>query len=79
MSCTTSRGTGVGRNARTERRVVIALGETRDEACERMLRALQGLVCEGVPTTVAMHRAILSSPEFRAGDYDTRAIPGFPR
>jgi acetyl-CoA carboxylase biotin carboxylase subunit len=58
---------------------VIALGTSRDDACDRMLRALDGLRCEGVPTTVAMHRAILSSPAFRAGTYDTRVIPGFSR
>jgi len=57
---------------------VIAWGETRDEACDRMIRALGGLVCEGVPTTIAMHLTILASAPFRSGDYTTRAIPGWP-
>ena len=39
--------------------------------------ALGDLVCEGVPTTAKMHVAILSSPAFRAGQYDTRDIPGW--
>jgi acetyl-CoA carboxylase biotin carboxylase subunit len=43
-----------------------------------MARALGELVCEGVPTTKEMHSAILASPAFRDGNYDTRAIPGWP-
>ncbi len=57
---------------------VIARGADRDAACERMIAALDELVCEGVPTTAAMHQAILRSPEFRENRYDTRAIPGWP-
>ncbi|MCA9677678.1 MAG: acetyl-CoA carboxylase biotin carboxylase subunit, partial [Myxococcales bacterium] len=57
---------------------VIAHGATRDQACDRMMTALRELVCDGVPTTVPMHLQILASPAFRAGDYDTRAIPGWP-
>jgi len=57
---------------------VIAWGETRDEACDRMARALGGLVCDGVPTTIPMHLTILGSAAFRANDYTTRAIPGWP-
>jgi acetyl-CoA carboxylase, biotin carboxylase subunit len=57
---------------------VIASGATRDEACDRMIAALEALVCEGVPTTVPVHLAILRSPDFRAHRYDTRKIPGWP-
>jgi len=57
---------------------VITRGETRDAACDRMVTALEGLVCEGVPTTVPMHLAILRSEGFRTLDYDTRTIPGWP-
>jgi len=57
---------------------LIATGETRDQACDRMISALEGLVCEGVPTTVPMHLAILRAPAFRANQYDTRSIPGWP-
>jgi acetyl-CoA carboxylase biotin carboxylase subunit len=57
---------------------VIARGSSRDEAIDRMIAALGALVCEGVPTTIPMHLAILSSPAFRRGDYDTRSIPGWP-
>jgi acetyl-CoA carboxylase biotin carboxylase subunit len=57
---------------------VIARGPTRDAACDRMIAALRELQCEGVPTTVPMHLAILASPDFRASRYDTRTIPGWP-
>ncbi|RMH42579.1 MAG: ATP-grasp domain-containing protein [Deltaproteobacteria bacterium] len=57
---------------------VIAKGPDRDAACDAMIRALDQLVCEGVPTTVPMHLAILRSAAFRAHRYDTRAIPGWP-
>ena len=57
---------------------VIARGSSRDEAIDRMIAALGALVCEGVPTTIPMHLAILRSDAFRNGDYDTRSIPGWP-
>ena len=57
---------------------VIAHGADRDQACDRMIGALEALVCEGVPTTVPMHLAILKSEPFRTNQYDTGAIPGWP-
>jgi len=56
---------------------VIAHGDSREQAIERMLAALGALVCEGVPTTVPMHLAILASADFREHRYDTRTIPGW--
>jgi acetyl-CoA carboxylase biotin carboxylase subunit len=58
---------------------VIAHGPDRDAAADRMQQALGELVCEGVPTTVPMHQAILASEDFRRHRYDTRGIPGWPR
>ncbi|MEE9385752.1 MAG: biotin carboxylase N-terminal domain-containing protein [Nannocystaceae bacterium] len=57
---------------------VVSHAATRDEACDLMLTALSRLNCQGVPTTIPMHRSILASTQFRAHDYDTRAIPGWP-
>ncbi|MCZ7682089.1 MAG: hypothetical protein M5U28_26165 [Sandaracinaceae bacterium] len=57
---------------------VIAHGDTRETAADRMIAALTELECRGVPTTAPMHLAILRSEEFRAGRYDTRTIPGWP-
>jgi len=53
---------------------LIVLGESRDEAIARMLRALEELVIEGVKTTASLHTRILSSPEFRAGRVSTRFL-----
>jgi acetyl-CoA carboxylase biotin carboxylase subunit len=56
---------------------VIAYGDTRDEAIETMLACLGGATIEGVSTTIPLHLAVLDSPEFRAGEYDTASIPGW--
>ncbi len=56
---------------------IITHGETRDVARERMIGALDALVCEGIPTTASMHRKILSSEAFRASEYNTGGIPGW--
>jgi acetyl-CoA carboxylase biotin carboxylase subunit len=57
---------------------VIVRGRDRDDAIARMLAALSAFHVEGVPTTIPMHVAILSSDAFRRGAYDTRSIPGWP-
>jgi acetyl-CoA carboxylase, biotin carboxylase subunit len=54
---------------------VIVRGRDRDEAIERMRRALSELRCEGVPTTAPFHVALLGSEAFRLGDYDTSKLP----
>ncbi|HEY8432118.1 MAG TPA: biotin carboxylase N-terminal domain-containing protein, partial [Sandaracinaceae bacterium] len=57
---------------------VIAHGDTRDAAADRMIAALSQLECRGVSTTIPMHLSILRSEAFRTGRYDTRTIPGWP-
>lgn len=57
---------------------VIVHGTDRSDAIARMIAALSAFRVEGVPTTIPMHLAILGSAAFRAGTYDTRAIPGWP-
>jgi acetyl-CoA carboxylase biotin carboxylase subunit len=56
---------------------VIAHAETRELAIETMRRALGAARVEGVATTIPLHLAVLASPEFRRGEYDTRTIPGW--
>ena len=56
---------------------VITRGADRAEAIAHMIAALSSLVCEGVPTTIPMHLAILRSPDFLSGNYDTRRLPGW--
>jgi len=57
---------------------VIVRAADRDAAIGKMLGALSAFRVAGVPTTIAMHLAILNSPAFRTSRYDTRAIPGWP-
>ena len=53
---------------------LITHGRDRDEAIERMIRALEEFVVEGVATTIPMHQAILNTVEFRSGNFNTKFI-----
>ncbi len=57
---------------------VIAHAQTRELAIETMLACLRAARVVGVETTIPLHLAVLQSPEFRRGEYDTRSIPGWP-
>jgi acetyl-CoA carboxylase biotin carboxylase subunit len=57
---------------------VIAHAPTRHEAIDTLVRTLKATHIEGVQTTVPLHLAVLQSPEFMSGDYDTSCIPGWP-
>jgi acetyl-CoA carboxylase biotin carboxylase subunit len=57
---------------------VIAHADTRAAAIETLSRVLAAARIEGVATTIPLHRAVLASREFRSGEYDMRAIPGWP-
>lgn len=57
---------------------VIVHAPTRDEAIDTMLATLRHSRIEGVSTTIPLHLTVLDHPDFRAGNYDTRAIPGWP-
>ncbi|WP_417263227.1 acetyl-CoA carboxylase biotin carboxylase subunit [Celeribacter sp.] len=56
---------------------LIVHAATREEAMDRMLRALDVCVLEGVKTNAPLHHAILSEDEFRAGGVDTTYLPRF--
>ena len=53
---------------------VIAHGSDRDQALARLDRGLRHLVVEGVATTVPLLRAVIGSPDFRAGRHHTRWV-----
>ena len=55
---------------------LVAWGETRDEAIQKLDDALSQTVIEGVQTTVGLHRRILAHKGFRSGDYDTTTLEG---
>ncbi len=49
----------------------ISFGADRDEAIQRMLRALSEFECDGVPTTAKFHEVVLKHPAFVSGEFDT--------
>jgi acetyl-CoA carboxylase biotin carboxylase subunit len=50
---------------------VIVSAPTRDEALDRMKRALQEFVIEGVKTTIPFHIRMMDDPAFRSGKFNT--------
>lgn len=50
---------------------LITHGKDRAEAIERMKRALDMFVIEGIHTTIPLHEQILSNADFLAGRFDT--------
>ncbi len=50
---------------------VIAYGRDRNEAIQRMKRALSMFVVEGIYTSIPLHEQILSDEDFVAGRFDT--------
>ncbi len=53
---------------------LIVWGEDRDDARMRMLRALDELVVEGIPTTIPFHRLALRNEMFIAGEHSTISV-----
>ena len=53
---------------------LITHGKNRSEAIERMVRALDEFVVEGVATTIPLHKAILENERFRSGDFNTKFL-----
>jgi acetyl-CoA carboxylase biotin carboxylase subunit len=53
---------------------VITWGETREEAIDRMQRALSEFVLTGIKTNIVLHKTILDHPTFRDGSYTTQFI-----
>jgi acetyl-CoA carboxylase, biotin carboxylase subunit len=53
---------------------VIAHGDDRDHALERLARGLRHLVVDGVPTTAPLLQELIAHPTFRAGEHHTRWV-----
>ena len=49
---------------------LIVHGTSRNECLMRLRRALEEFVIEGVSTTLPLHQALISQPDFINGDYD---------
>ncbi|HKE25822.1 MAG TPA: acetyl-CoA carboxylase biotin carboxylase subunit [Bryobacteraceae bacterium] len=56
---------------------LIAYGSDRAEAIDRMRRALEMFIVEGIYTSIPMHQRIIADPDFQAGRFDTNFIKRF--
>ncbi len=56
---------------------VIAHGRDREEAMNRMQRALSQFVVEGIHTTIPLQQKIFADPDFRRGEFDTKFMERF--
>lgn len=53
---------------------VITWGDTREEAIDRMERALSEFVLTGIKSNIVLHKTILKHPKFLDGSYTTQFI-----
>lgn len=56
---------------------LIVHGKDREEAMNRMQRALEMFVVEGVHTTIPLHQRIFADEDFRSGNFDTKFMERF--
>ena len=56
---------------------LITTARTRQEAIDKMKRALDEFVIEGVKTTIPFHRQLMDEPAYVAGDYTTAFMDTF--
>jgi acetyl-CoA carboxylase biotin carboxylase subunit len=58
---------------------LIAHGKNRAEAIERMERALDEFVVEGIHTTIPFHKRVMADPDFQSGHFDVKFVEHFMR
>jgi len=56
---------------------LIAYGSSRSEAIDRMRRALETFIVEGIYTSIPLHLKIMADEDFQAGRLDTNFIKRF--
>lgn len=56
---------------------LITTAQTREEAINKMKRALDEFVIEGIKTTIPFHRQLMDHPDYRAGNYTTKFMEDF--
>jgi len=56
---------------------LIVHGRDRKEAIERMRRALDMFIVEGIHTSIPLHKRILADADFQAGRFDTNFVMRF--
>ncbi|MBL85488.1 MAG: acetyl-CoA carboxylase biotin carboxylase subunit [Winogradskyella sp.] len=56
---------------------LITTAQTREEAINKMKRALDEFVIEGIKTTIPFHRQLMEHPDYLAGNYTTKFMEDF--
>ncbi|EIJ38157.1 acetyl-CoA carboxylase biotin carboxylase subunit [Galbibacter orientalis] len=56
---------------------LITTAQTREEAINKMKRALDEFVIEGVKTTIPFHRQLMDEPDYISGNYTTKFMETF--
>jgi acetyl-CoA carboxylase biotin carboxylase subunit len=56
---------------------LICLGTNREEAMNKMQRALSQFVVQGIYTSIPLHQRIFDDPDFRSGHFDTHFMERF--
>ena len=56
---------------------LITVAQTRDEAINKMYRALSEFVIEGIKTTIPFHLKLMQNQKFIEGDYTTKFMESF--
>jgi len=56
---------------------LIVHGYDRDEALERMKRALEEFIIEGIPTTIPFHQQVMKDQRFISGQFNTHFLDHF--
>ena len=56
---------------------LITTAQTREEAINKMKRALDEFIIEGVKTTIPFHRQLMEEPDYVKGDYTTKFMESF--
>ena len=57
---------------------LITYGATREEAVERMKRALEEFVIDGIHSTIPFHALIMEHDVFKRGDFNTDFLKDYP-
>ena len=57
---------------------IITHGKTREEAVDKMKRALSETVVEGIETTIPFHLKLFNHPVFVKGDFNTKFLETYP-
>jgi len=56
---------------------LITTAQTREEAINKMKRALDEFVIEGIKTTIPFHRQLMNDPDYISGNYTTKFMEDF--